>query len=162
MPHFEFIPKRPLCLILMFAAACLTGCGNEAQEKVAMRRACLSTLGVAYHQYFEEHQIGPPSVEEFASFIEKNADGDKTKVEAVKRLRELDIVVFWNASLEADGDANDKYLLAFEAPCPGSGGYVVMGGGFVDHVNAKEFGELKEIPRKEPSVQTDSASTVAP
>ena len=125
----------------------VVGCNGEAESKVAMRRNCLAKLGQAYQEFLSQKDASPRSIEELSEFIEETSGDDKTSMEAVTRLRDRDIVLFWNAQ-ETGFGGSEKYLLGFEAACPGNGGYIVMADGVVDHVNAKEFGELTEIPKK--------------
>ena len=130
------------------AVAFLTGCDGEQKAEVALRRACLSKLGMAYIAFANEKNAAPKDVEELVGYM-KSASDDETTTEAIKRLRDGDIVMFWNAKLSDDGDANDQHVLGFEAAVPRGGGYIVMGGGFVDLVSAKKFTGMSEIPRAE-------------
>ncbi len=132
-------------LTLSVAASC--GCSKEAEKKVAMRKACLAKIGLAYHGYYSANGQSPNGVEELATYIEQNAKADdEVASESANRLREGDIVMFWNVVLNDDGDENEKYVLGFEAAVPRAGGYLVTGGGSVQLVSPKSFGEYKEFP----------------
>ncbi|NND97362.1 MAG: hypothetical protein HKN47_08555 [Pirellulaceae bacterium] len=153
------LPDRRLTLMLlcMLPLAALIGCTGEQERQVAMRRLCLSKLATAYHAFHDANNRGPKDLDEFGEFIESEQN-DKGTLEALKRMHEGDILMFWNATMSDDSDQNDQYILGFEAACPGNGGYVVMGGGTVDHVTAKKFGTMNEIPRTDASVESEDAA----
>lgn len=133
-----------LCLPIIVVLASLTGCNEKAESAVAERRACLAKLSAAYHEFNAKNDATPKSIEELAGFVEGNG-ADETETEAIKRLRDRDIVLFWNA--DPVKLTSGEFLLGFEASCPGNGGYMVKADGFVDHVTAKEFMAMKEIPK---------------
>ncbi|QDT10201.1 hypothetical protein K239x_21570 [Planctomycetes bacterium K23_9] len=143
-------------MTFLFVAVALsvfvTGCNDEQQAEVAMRRSCLSRLGENYQQFYTEKKQTPSNIEEFSRFVEANAKtDDKIASELTKRMAEGDLIVFWNATLSADGSSDRNHVLAFEATCPGNGGYMVTVGGLVDHVTAKEFGTMTEVEHQDPS-----------
>ncbi|MGB7347386.1 MAG: hypothetical protein WBD20_24400 [Pirellulaceae bacterium] len=142
--------RRSVLVLLLTAVATLAGCSDKQKAEVAMRRACLGRLGEAYLQYHAAEKRSPAGVEEFATYVLESAKKDDETAKALAtRMQERDIVVFWNANLDSAAENNGQHVLAFEATCPGNGGYMVTVDGTVDHVTAKKFGEMTEVEHTE-------------
>ncbi len=133
----------------------VVGCTNEAEREVARRKSNLHKLGMGYHAYYAKFNVAPADIEELSEFMLEDAPDDEATKEAVRSLRELDIVIFWNGILDSDQD-NDQFSLGFEASVPGSGGYMVTGGGFVQLVTAKAFADMPSIPVREPAAKPET------
>ena len=148
MSHPRTLSRRAASIILVLLLMSV-GCNSEREAEVAMRRQCLDRLGVLYHAYAADKKASPADLETFTAYIDetKKVD-DEVANELKKRLAELDIVVFWKATFANDGKSDADHVLAFEASCPGNGGYMVTVGGLVDHVTAKKFGTMTEVARE--------------
>jgi hypothetical protein len=139
-----------LALTSIAAAISTAGCSQEAEKKVAMRKACLAEIGRGYQGFYQANGQSPNGIEELASYITEHAKpDDEVASESATRLREGDIVMFWNVVLNGAGDENEKYVLGFEAAVPRAGGYLVTGGGSVVLVSPKSFGEYQQFPVKQ-------------
>ncbi len=138
-----------LCLFVFLALLC-AGCSDEAaQKKVMMRKACLEMLGNKYREFRSENGRSPKDTEELVSYIQQEATaGENVASETVKRLEEGEIVIFWNAALADSNSENEKYVLAYEAAVPRSGGYLVTGGGTIMLVTPGSFKDFKEYPQE--------------
>jgi hypothetical protein len=146
MEHSRTLPLPTVSPLLVVVAALLVGCNSEREAEVAMRRQCLTRLNQVYLEYRSERKESPADLQSFTAFIDETANADdKVAGELKTRLADLDIVVFWNAKLADDGSSDNDHVLAFEASCPGNGGYMVTVGGIVDHVTAKTFGAMTEV-----------------
>ncbi len=136
--------------MMLVGVMLVVGCSGKQQAEVAMRRDCLSRLGVVYHQFHTAKKRSPSGVDEFATYVVESAKADDPVAsELDKRLRDADIVVFWDAVLSDDGQSDADHILAFEASCPGNGGYMVTVGQRVDHVTAKKFDEMTKVEHPE-------------
>ena len=136
----------------LLVAVLTAGCSDEAaRQKVAMRQACLAKLWVAYQDYHAARGRAPGGIDELTSFLDEQSgdkQNDETTSEAIKRLRAGEIVMYWNAALNADGEENEQYVLGFEAAVPRAGGYLVTGGGHVVLVTGNSFKDFKEFPQQ--------------
>ena len=139
----------PVSLFLIVLAVTTCGCNAEREGKVAMRRNCLAKLAEGYRNYFAQEKHCPGGAEALATFMESQDAKDEVTEEAIKRMRELDIQMFWDESLTDESVFDDKYVLGFEPSCMGAGGYYVGGGGTVDHVTGKKFQTMNYLPTKD-------------
>ncbi len=138
------IPSKPI--LFLCAAALFVGCNSENESKVAKRRSNLSKTAAGYRQYIEEKGKGPSGVEDFAEFMLAQASADQAIENAVTAIREGDVVVIWDGVFPENEDP-DKYTLAFEASVPGSGGYLVTGGGTIQLVTVQQFTSQPTLPQ---------------
>lgn len=136
--------------LLLSSVLLAAGCSDEkAANEVTMRKDCLANLGLVYHKYREENGRSPSSIDELAAYIQQNSQpGDEVSSESIKRLKEADIVMFWDSELADDPAENEKYVLGYETGIPRSGGYMVTGGGSVMLVTPNSFKEFKEYPKQ--------------
>ncbi len=77
----------------------------------------------------------------------------RSALECVQRLRDSEIVMYWDAALKQSSQENETYVLGFEAAVPRSGGYIVTGGGTVILVSPKSFKDFKEFPQQTDEVE---------
>ena len=146
---FAFIAvglMKNFSVVVLIAGLLLCGCNSGREGEVAKRRTSIGQLAKSYQAYADEKASAPSGAEELASFMEANGGEDKVIVVAVKRLREGDIMLFWNGDL-SDQAMKAKCVLAFEAVCARGGGYVAMGDGEVKLMSPKQFAGIKEIPQ---------------
>ena len=149
-----------LSLITILLVGSFVGCGGDPQSAVAMRRNSLSKLHDAYHSYFEQEKRSPSTAKELADFMKSQSPDDDVVATAVKRLEDLEILMSWDAAISPDQVENNKYVLGFEADCQGSGGYLVMGGGKVDHISGRKFGSMTLFPKAESASDAQPSGTV--
>ena len=145
-------------LIFFLIFATFAGCDDKGADRIRIRRACLQTIHHGYDSHVTAHGRGPADVDSFSDFMTKLDHATSTDApaligetvvadEAIHRMKEVEIVVIWGARYPDDGRPLSKYLMAFEARTPGSGGYVVQADGLVKHVTAKEFAAYNELPQ---------------
>lgn len=149
-----------LSLVTILLVGSFVGCGGDPQSAVAMRRNSLSKLHDAYHSYFEQEKRSPSNAKELADFMKSQSPDDDVVAAAAKRLEDLEILMSWDAAITPDQVENDKYVLGFEADCQGSGGYLVMGGGTVNHISGRKFGLVTLFPKAESASDAKTTSAV--
>tara|TARA_R110002049_G_scaffold47902_1_gene138323 strand:+ start:2665 stop:3102 length:438 start_codon:yes stop_codon:yes gene_type:complete len=144
----------------MLVAACLaaaSGCDDGSANRILMRKACLQYIHAGYDAFLDQNAAGPTDTDQLADFVkdlESPAMANVPKMigdqgvadEAIARVREGEIVVIWGGKYPDEPSERLKYLLAFEARTPGSGGYLVRADGEVLHVTATEFSDYGELP----------------
>jgi hypothetical protein len=144
-PYLQLPYLQLLCVLFFLLLA--AGCSDEAAREVMMRKDCLENVGVAYRDFHAANDRSPTSINELASFMDENAgDNSAVTTEAIKRLREGQIVMFWNAALKEITADSEQYVLGYEAPVSRTGGYLVTGGGSIMLVTPNSFKDFKEYP----------------
>lgn len=129
----------------LFSVFLITGCSQELENAVRQRRENLELIGKSYLQWYEVKQASPANADEFTQWMLESDDAN-TRGSARDSIVEGDVIMIWSGEL-ADASANDGYVLAFEAPVPAKGGYVVMGDASVTSMTAKEFAAATMLPR---------------
>src|SRR5262245_56798676 len=115
------------CLYLL-APLLVSGCGRTSN--VEMKE--VHSFGMAYHFYNAEKDRPPQQVEDL--------EAQSSEVPTLyKQIQQGEFIVVWNAALCPDGNENDKYVLGYEKGVPDSGGYVLLGGGFVTRMTPEQF-----------------------
>ena len=135
--------KTTFLAAILFCVCVTTGCGDGGAA-VLKRRANLSTLGLAYHSFHQAKGKSAANAGELVQFMSAESPDPQT-TDAIASLEEGDIVMNWGGVL-GDASENGKYVLGFEARAPASGGYVVMGDGFVQLMTGKEFTAATMLP----------------
>lgn len=154
-------------LCLLFSILCLSvlGCNGEAEQAVALRRSNLTELGAAFQAFYGDRGKAPAGVGELSEYMLENSPDDQAIQDAVDSIEARDVQMIWDGVLSDAGD-NDKYWLGFEASVPGSGGYIITGGGEVQLVTATQFAEMPVLPVAKASDETltedETLSTPAP
>ena len=115
---------------------------NATEESMAIRP--FSKIGFAYHAFHAKHDRSPGGVDEFADYLSKS----RTARQYSKLIRDKEIIMVWNAMFSDDGCANDTFVLGYHKDVPNRGGFVIMGGGFVEKVTADAFKKLQLIAAK--------------
>ncbi|MGB0579623.1 MAG: hypothetical protein ACPGVU_07975 [Limisphaerales bacterium] len=129
-------------LLILLTGVLLVGCGGEA----ALRKATLSKLGRAYHGFFAREKRTPVSIDEMEAYLLQNNKDTNAVAVLIDPLRSGAILFVWQGQLSRDGETNDKFLLGYEKNTPKEGGYMLTGGGYVDHVSPEEFAQYKPLP----------------
>jgi len=120
------------------------------ERQLVYRKSQLATLGLAYHSYYAKNGDSPAKKEELIEFLSIRAKDDLLTIGAIERLKKGEIVIVWNAALSKDGDANDRYRLAWETAVTKTSALMMTGGGFVQFVTPEEFAKVKEISTGRP------------
>ncbi len=129
------------------SAITLVGCSNKkAEDAVALRKTMLKKVGQAYLSFSKEKQRSPSNIEELAAFIDQASDDPKPTAPA-QRLREGDIIMHWNSSLESAKGNESRFVLGFEPSVLQTGGYIITVEGNVVLVTGKTFIQYK-TPQK--------------
>jgi hypothetical protein len=103
------------CLAAFIAA--LAGCGSGQAKFVND----LKQTGLAYHQYHDQHQQGPPGWNELIAF-DKSSGGDG---QAITRVRDAGYQMQWNVKFsEVPGGLSNAVM----ADKPGGGPKIMMDG----------------------------------
>ena len=138
--------KSPILLtVVAFLLLATAGCGDGGAA-VLKRRSNLMELGLAYHAFYASQQRGPADAAELVASMSSQASSDSAVADAITSLEEGDIVMIW-AGVLGDSTENARYVLAFEARAPASGGYVVMGDGEVRLMTGKDFSQAAMLPQ---------------
>ena len=139
------IVMRGLLLWVAVLIPVVTGCNDEAENKVLVRRTNLEMVAKEYRRFFDDNERAPRDNEEFKESI-KSQDDDSKLNDLLTSINEGDIVIFWNGKLD---EADESDLLAFEANVPGGGGYAVTVKGEVKLITAAQFNSLGKITQSE-------------
>jgi len=131
---------------VLFAICLTNGCSQEQQNAVLLRRENLAHLGTSYLEWSKVKQSSPGNAEEFTQWM-LETDNANILGSARNSLIEGDVIMIWNGDL-TDEPANAGYVVAFEAPTPAKGGYVVMGDASVKLMTAKEFAASTMLPQR--------------
>lgn len=156
----------PLIVVLpifgiIFPAAAFYGFVVLPDRQMQMRKQVLFKAGFQYHEFHSVHSRPPLSLDELlqaepSGLYALNNPRDLSTF--ASRVRGGEVTVLWGSKLMNDGDANDKYLLAYESQTPEQGGLVLMAGCTVKEMSATSFASLPKLPmittdaKEEPSI----------
>jgi hypothetical protein len=92
----------------------------------------LRQIGLAYHQYFDDHNRGPAKADDLAPYV----DNSKRLLGLLKK---EEIIFFYKVSLTQMPAGTSNTVLAYEKDVPEKGGWVLMADGSTKKMKPEEF-----------------------